>query len=71
MTSSTYFGEANVYQKDLDSFLAIADEIKLMSLTGQTSNELLGSKESQDALMGKDVFTFYKINHWQKRINST
>ena len=29
-----YFGEANVYQDDLDSFLAIAEEIKLKGLTG-------------------------------------
>merc|ERR1719342_1111340 len=36
-----YFGEANIYQEDLDSFLAIAEEIKLKGLTGQTSNELL------------------------------
>ena len=36
-----YFGEANVYQEDLDSFLAIAEEIKLKGLTEQTSDELL------------------------------
>ena len=40
-----YFGEANVYQEDLDSFLAIAEEIKLKGLTGQTSNELLEDQE--------------------------
>ena len=28
-----YFGEANVYQEDLDSFLAIAEEIQLKGLT--------------------------------------
>merc|ERR1711936_1245109 len=28
-----YFGEANEYQEDLDSFLAIAEEIKLKGLT--------------------------------------
>ena len=32
-----YFGEANVYQEDLESFLAIAEEIELKGLTGQTS----------------------------------
>ena len=32
-----YFGEANVYQKDLDSFLAIAEEIQLKGLTGQAN----------------------------------
>ena len=31
-----YSGEANVYQEDLDSFLAIAEEFKLKGLTGQT-----------------------------------
>ena len=31
-----YFGEANVNQEDLDSFLAVAEEIKLKGLTGQT-----------------------------------
>ena len=33
-----YFGEANVYQEDLDSFLAIAEEIELKGLTGQTTS---------------------------------
>ena len=35
-----YFGEANVYEEDLDSFLAIAEEIQLKGLTGQTSSDL-------------------------------
>ena len=34
-----YSGEAYVHQEDLDSFLAIADEIQLKGLTGQTSIE--------------------------------
>ena len=34
-----YFGEANVYQEDLDPFLDIAEEIKLKGLTGQSSSE--------------------------------
>ena len=37
-----YFGEANVYQEDLDSFLAIAEVIQL---TGQTSSDLVEEKE--------------------------
>ena len=40
-----YFGEANVYQEDFDSFLAIAQEIKLKGLTGQTSSDLLEERE--------------------------
>ena len=33
-----YFGEANVYQDNLDSFLAIAEELRLKGLMGQTEN---------------------------------
>ena len=36
-----YFGEANVFQEDLDSFLAIAEEIELKGLTNQTSKDLI------------------------------
>ena len=43
-----YFGEANVYQDDLDSFLAIAEEIKLKGLTGQTSSDLVEEQETPD-----------------------
>ena len=41
-----YFGEANVYQEDLDSFLAIAEEIQLKGLTGQTSTDLVEEQEN-------------------------
>ena len=30
-----YFGEANVFQENLDAFLSIAEELKLKGLTGQ------------------------------------
>ena len=33
-----YYGEANVYQENLDSFLAIAEELRLKGLVGQTEN---------------------------------
>ena len=33
-----YNGEANVYQENLDSFLAIAEELKLKGLMGQTDD---------------------------------
>ena len=36
-----YIGEANVYQENLDSFLAIGEELKLKGLAGQKSNDLL------------------------------
>ena len=34
-----YFGEANVYQENLDAFLALADELKLKGLTGESEKE--------------------------------
>ena len=40
-----YFGEANVYQEDLDSFLAIAEEIQLRDLSRQISDDLIKEKE--------------------------
>ena len=36
-----YFGEANICEEDLDSFLAIAEEIQLKGLTGQTISDLV------------------------------
>merc|ERR1712200_49520 len=55
-----YFGEANVYQEELDSFLAIAEEIKLKGLTGQTFGDVWEEKEKPEhfgpAEMGKDLF---------------
>ena len=33
-----YCGEANVFQENLDSFLAIAEELKLKGLMGQTED---------------------------------
>ena len=34
-----YFGEANVYQENLDSFLALAEELQLKGLMGKSSND--------------------------------
>ena len=48
-----YFGEANVYQENLDSFLAIAEELKLNGLTGQTANDLV--QEEDKPLIAKPV----------------
>ena len=40
-----YFGEANVYQENLDSFLAIAEQLKLEGLSGKTASDVV---EQQD-----------------------
>ena len=65
-----YSGEANVYQEDLDSFLAIAEEIQLMGLTGQTSNDLIEEKEksqlSESVQRSKDNFIKPKAHQQEK-----
>jgi len=35
-----YYGEANVYQENIDAFLAIAEELKLKGLTGNENRKL-------------------------------
>ena len=45
-----YFGEANVFQENLDSFLLIAEELKLKGLTRQASSDLLGKDEQSSNL---------------------
>ena len=40
-----YFGKANVYQENLESFLAVAEELKLEGLSGQSSADLLRELE--------------------------
>ena len=42
-----YFGEANVYQENLDTFLALAEELKLKGLTGTAENKMDGDSKDQ------------------------
>ena len=55
-----YSGKANVYQEDLDSFLAIAEEIQLKGLTGQTPSDLIKEWEktqlTEPVQGNKDIF---------------
>jgi len=39
MVDFFYFGEANVYQENLDSFLAVAEELQLKGLMGSVTEE--------------------------------
>ena len=41
-----YFGEANVFQQNLDSFLALAEELRLKGLTGGAESEKEPVKET-------------------------
>ena len=40
-----YVGEANVFQENLDSFLAIAEELKLKGLSGQSSDDFMNTQD--------------------------
>ena len=44
-----YCGEANVYQENLDSFLAIAEELQLKGLTGKTNDNEVKPEETHSA----------------------
>ena len=48
-----YFGEANVFQENLDSFFAIAEELQLRGLTGQNDDQPNGI--SQNDLMAPRI----------------
>ena len=43
-----YHGEANIFQENLDSFLAIAEELQLKGLTGQTNDDALAEQKTTE-----------------------
>ena len=45
-----YNGEANVFQENLDSFLAIAEELQLKGLSGKTEEKIRSFEESEKTL---------------------
>ena len=52
-----YDGEANIYQENLDSFLSIAEELKLKGLTGASDakdNDVTDSEENKQGLDKND-----------------
>ena len=51
-----YNGEANVYQENLDSFLAVAEELQLKGLTGKSDDEKKRDKECPQTSGPKQVF---------------
>ena len=42
-----YQGEVNIYQEDLDGFLAIAEELGLKGLTRASLEETVGQEETK------------------------
>ena len=45
-----YRGEANIYQENLDSFLAIAEELQLKGLMGKTDEKIKDIEADQQSL---------------------
>ena len=69
-----YRGEANVYQENLDSFLAIAEELKLKGLMGQPENIETVNNCTDPNFGQKDSKPFYKreksnTNAEQRQLN--
>ena len=60
-------GQANIYEEDLNSFLAIAEEIELKGWTGQTSSDLLEDqkepKHSEPAKMCVELLSSSNIDN--------
>ena len=57
-----YCGEANVFQENLDSFLAIAEELKLKGLMGNNDKKKK-EEESNEMLDLKRPMPSYKMEH--------
>ena len=50
ITDFMYFGEANIFQENLESFLAIAEDLKLTGLTGLTGSKEVFGKNTDNSL---------------------
>ena len=50
-----YYGEAYVFQEDLDTFLALAEEFKLKGLTGGADSEKKETPQSREVPMKKET----------------
>ena len=52
ITDFMYFGEANIFQENLESFLAIAEDLKLTGLTGLTGSTEVFGENTDKSLTG-------------------
>ena len=64
MLDFLYFGEANVYQENLDTFLALAEELKLKGLTGTAENKMV--EDSVDQLHPKNENASHQKGSWPR-----
>ena len=69
-----YFGEANVYQEDLDRFLALAEELKVKGLYGKPdseSNSRTGQKTTISEEQEQIVTNFKHLDNINRQPNSS
>ena len=67
-----YFGEANVFSKDLESFLAIAEELKLKGLKDKTSTDVV-KEENKVSSISKSIIksnTFALKNNLEPNVEN-
>ena len=57
-----YRGEASVYQEDLDSFLAIAEELQLKGLTGEANDKGMEDRKKPQAERKKNTLEVKQQN---------
>ena len=62
-----YYGEANVFQENLDSFLAIAEELQLKGLMGQGGGD--SSEEKEKMLPRRTEPTFKRESNKDQTVN--
>jgi len=65
MIDFLYFGEANVYQENLDSFLAVAEELQLKGLMGSSPNKEAEGKPDKPLLQNKPSIPVQKTIYSQ------
>ena len=60
-----YYGEANIYQENLDNFLTIAEELDLKGLNGGEGSSEEGEREQEDPSKHPDKPTVLRKNKFQ------
>ena len=63
-----YYGEANIYQENLENFLAIAEEFQLKGLTG--SNDQFGSNGAEQLKLKENVSANNLMSISRQQMNS-
>ena len=67
-----YCGETNVYQENLDSFLAIAEELKMKGLLGQKDViSEINMEENSSVMTSLPTFKKEKTSHMGPQQNQT